>query len=77
MKIIAVVEADFGHSGIGTRSRLAEPLDTGGASEPVLRRTLRRLLQCKRLSAVHLAVHVSEKAMADELAGDLGSRCVA
>ena len=45
MNVIGVIEVDLAVSGIGTPSRLADEL--GG--EPVLRRTIKRVLQAESL----------------------------
>lgn len=56
MKCIATIAVDLSQSPIGTRSRLADDL----AGEPVLRRTIRRVLGAKRLDSVHVLAHADQ-----------------
>jgi len=66
MKTIAVILADLETTPLGTRSRLAESI----AGTPVLRRTVERVLRCKTLDAVHVAVPARQQhPVADLLAG--------
>lgn len=66
MKIIAVLDADLERTWLGTRSRLADVV----AGEPVLRQTVARVAQCKRIDAIHvLAPQVQHGVMRDMLAG--------
>jgi len=67
VKTLAVLEADFRRTPLGTRSRLAEPLAGG---EPPLRRTVRRLLRCTTLAGIHVAVPPDQRSIAEQtLAG--------
>lgn len=59
MRLIAVVEADFERSPLGTRSRLNADLQ----GETVIRRTIRRLQQAKRLDSIHVVVDVAQEAI--------------
>lgn len=63
MRVVAAVMADLESSPIGTRSRLLEPL----AGEPVLRRTVTRLVQVKGLESVHVLVPSSQHSRVAEL----------
>jgi hypothetical protein len=67
MKVIATLLADFERSPLGTRSRLRDDL----LGETVLGRTLRRVLAAKRVTSVHLLVHVSQHTLAREAAEGL------
>jgi len=84
VKVLAILEADFDRSPLGTRSRLCDEL-TGRPGQPpgvqaapvpaentVLGRTLRRLQRCKRLAGICLAVEASQKARAEPIATHLG-----
>jgi spore coat polysaccharide biosynthesis protein SpsF (cytidylyltransferase family)/organic radical activating enzyme len=66
MKTIAVVEADLEHSPLGTASRLAEDL----AGRAVLRRTIDRLRQCKRLASIHVISPDEQRDATASLVGD-------
>lgn len=81
MKVLAVLEADFDRSPLGTRSRLCDeltPAPTGGASSTgtvantVLGRTIRRLQRCKRLAGLCVAVHHSQQQRAEQAVAGLG-----
>ncbi|MBN1341238.1 MAG: SPASM domain-containing protein [Phycisphaerae bacterium] len=50
MKVIAAIEADLTTSPLGTTSRVADDL----LGNPVLRRTVMRLRECKQLSSVYV-----------------------
>jgi radical SAM protein with 4Fe4S-binding SPASM domain len=67
MKAIAIVDADFATAPLGTRSRLNELL----SGEPVVRRTLRRVLACKRIASVHLVVPAAQAGAARDAASGL------
>ena len=67
MKFLAAIEADFHRGALGTRSRLGDDL----LGETVLRRTLKRVLECPRLASVHLIVDVGQEALAREAASGL------
>ena len=67
MKFIAALEADFHQGALGTRSRLRDDL----LGETVLRRTLKRVLECPRLASVHLIVDVAQEPLAREAASGL------
>jgi hypothetical protein len=67
MKSIAALEADFDHGALGTRSRLCDDL----LGETVLRRTLKRALECTRLAGVHLIVDAKQEALARAAADGL------
>ncbi len=60
MKILAAVVADFQMGNVTPRSRLGDDL----RGEPVIRRTLRRVLAAGRFSGVHLLVDPSQEAAA-------------
>lgn len=70
MKVIAAIEADFERGALGTRSRLRDDL----LGETVLRRTLRRLLACRRIASVHLVVDVAQESVARAALGELPVR---
>jgi hypothetical protein len=81
LKVLAVLEADFDRSPLGTRSRLCDELGAGptdtatapaAAGNTVLGRTIRRLQLCKRLGGICLAVHVSQKQRAEQAVAGLG-----
>lgn len=77
MKIFAVIEADFEVTPLGTRSRLGEPLPGRGADGPdgtVLRRTIRRLQRCGRLSGICVAVPAPQKTRAEQAVAGLDVR---
>jgi radical SAM protein with 4Fe4S-binding SPASM domain len=67
MKFIAVLEADFERGPLGTRSRLRDDL----LGETVLRRTLKRVLECPRLASIHLVVEAAQEALAREVVAGL------
>ncbi|MGB9623459.1 MAG: hypothetical protein ACPMAQ_01220, partial [Phycisphaerae bacterium] len=84
MKVLAILDADFDRSPLGTRSRLGDEL-TGRPGQPpaaqgtpvpaentVLGRTLGRLQRCKRLAGICLAVEASQKAAAEPIASRFG-----
>lgn len=75
MRVLAILEVDFEHSPIGTRSRLTELLSSAlhpdGRDPSVLHRTIRRLQQAKRLTRICVATHVSQKSAAEEAVAGL------
>ncbi len=73
MKALAVLEADLDVSPLGTRSRLRDELPAG-SGDVVLRRTVRRLQRCRRLSAICVAVPAEQMAQAVETLGGLDIR---
>jgi sulfatase maturation enzyme AslB (radical SAM superfamily) len=70
MKTIAAIEVDFERGPLGTRSRLRDDL----LGETVLRRTLQRVLESRRLAGVHLIVDVSQEHIAREAIAGLAVR---
>ncbi len=67
MKVLAAVVADFQTGNVAARSRLGDDL----RGEPVVRRTLRRVLACGRFAGVHLLVDPSQEAQARRAAEGL------
>jgi hypothetical protein len=63
MKFIATINVDLASSPLGTRSRLGDNL----LGEPVLRRTVRRVLRAGRLDSVHVFMPVSQSHQAARL----------
>ncbi len=57
VKTIAIIEADFDRSPLGTASRLADDLN----GTAVLRRTLGRVARCRRVDSVHLVVSGAQR----------------
>jgi pyruvate-formate lyase-activating enzyme len=70
MNVIGVIEADLEVSGVGTPSRLARDL----RGEPVLRRTIKRVLKSNHLSSVHVVVSPEQRARVSDLVAGLGVR---
>jgi hypothetical protein len=67
MKCIATINVDLEHSPLGTRSRLAEDL----LGEPVLRRTVTRVLAASRLARVFVLAPQAQAARVAELLAGL------
>ncbi len=67
MKCIAAVLVDLERSPLGTRCRLAEPLE----GKPLLRRTVERLLQAERLDGVYLLTPPAQASAVRELVAGL------
>ena len=67
MKIIAILNADFVLSSLGTPSRLNEDL----LGETVIRRTLKRTRLAQRVASVHLLVDASQEPLAHKAAEGL------
>jgi len=63
MKIIAVIEADTQRSPLGTPSRLAEEL----AGRCVLKRTVERVLACRRLDGVFVVTPAEQRSTVADL----------
>ncbi|HVP10913.1 MAG TPA: hypothetical protein VMV94_06940, partial [Phycisphaerae bacterium] len=63
MKCIAAINVDLARSPLGTRCRLGDEL----LGEPVLRRTVRRVLRARRLDSVHVLVHADQSAQVARL----------
>jgi radical SAM protein with 4Fe4S-binding SPASM domain len=68
MKVIAAIEADLLRSPLGTSSRLREDL----AGTPILRRTLGRVRQARRLASVHVVTSLDQKGPVTDLLAGLG-----
>jgi len=67
MKCVATINVDLEHSPLGTRSRLADDL----LGEPVLRRTVKRVLAASRLAQVYVLAPEAQAARVAELLAGL------
>lgn len=63
MKCVATINVDLEHSPLGTRSRLADDL----LGEPVLRRTVQRVLRAPRIAQVFVLAPAAQAARVAEL----------